>query len=122
MRRDDYDKLGSELTFEIIQETVAVKWSKTTSELVNPTRKREIVEPRQVVHMFGHRLLKLSLSFVGHRVGERDHSTVLHSCRTVKKLYETDKHYRHKIQDLLPVFGLDEPRLIEIMREERRWL
>jgi len=64
------------------------------------TRKREIVQARQVSMYFAKMLTKLSLTNIGMMIGGKDHSTVLHAMRTVKNLIETDKGYKADIDNI----------------------
>lgn len=57
------------------------------------TRKREIVEARQIAQSLILRFTSLSLKKVGEKFSNRDHSTIIHSKQTVLDLCETDKQY-----------------------------
>jgi chromosomal replication initiator protein len=45
-------------------------------------------------------MTKSSLASIGAHCGGKDHATVLHACRTVNNLQETDKHFRKYLEDL----------------------
>lgn len=60
----------------------------------NTSRKREVVTVRQQYCTLAKELTDYSLSDIGNKMGERDHATVLHSCKTVGNLCQTDKKYR----------------------------
>ena len=64
------------------------------------TRKREIVQARQVAMYFSKNLTKSSLATIGSQIGGKDHATVLHACKTVNNLVETDKTFRNQIEEL----------------------
>ena len=64
------------------------------------TRKREIVQARQLTMYFAKQLTKNSLATIGAQCGNKDHATVLHACRTVNNLAETDKRFRTYVEDL----------------------
>jgi hypothetical protein len=64
------------------------------------TRKREIVQARQLAMYFSKQLTKNSLASIGAQCGNKDHATVLHACRTVNNLTETDKRFRTYVDDL----------------------
>jgi chromosomal replication initiator protein len=49
---------------------------------------------------FAKRLTKTSLASIGNQIGQRDHATVLHACKTVDNLSETDKQFRKYVDDL----------------------
>ena len=70
-------------------------------ELVHSaSRKREIVQARQVIMYFVKKHTKLSLAQIGAQIGNRNHSTVLHSCNAVKNLAEVDKRFRADIEEI----------------------
>ena len=66
------------------------------NDIVKKTRKRYIVEPRQVAMYLAKRDTMESLSFIGWRLGGKDHATVIHAAKTVKNLLETNASFRKK--------------------------
>jgi len=67
---------------------------------VQKSRKREAVVPRQITHFFARKYTNLFLSEIGWQVGAKDHATVLHSCKTVQNLYDTnDRGYFRALYD-----------------------
>jgi chromosomal replication initiator protein len=68
--------------------------------MVSKTRKREIVQARQLAMYFSKKLTKASLATIGLHCGNKDHATVLHACRTVANLQETDKQFKSYIDEL----------------------
>jgi len=69
--------------------------------LVNSTtRKREIVQSRQISMYFAKKLTKYSLAEIGYNIGGKDHATVLHAIKTVNNLIDTDKKIANYIADL----------------------
>jgi chromosomal replication initiator protein len=64
------------------------------------TRKREIVQARQVSMYFSKNLTKASLASIGSFIGGKDHATVLHACKTVNNLIDTDRHFRNQIIEI----------------------
>ena len=68
--------------------------------LKSKTRKREVVQARQISMYFSKKMTKSSLANIGAHCGGKDHATVLHACRTVTNLSETDKHFRAYLEDL----------------------
>ena len=63
-------------------------------------RDREIVFPRQVGHYFSKLLTNDSLAVIGVAIGNKDHATVLSSCKKVNNLYDTEKKTRKIIDEL----------------------
>ena len=68
--------------------------------LQSKTRKRHIVQARQLAMFFAKKLTKASLANIGQQIGHRDHATVLHACKTVDNLAFTDKQFRKYVEDL----------------------
>ena len=68
--------------------------------LTSKTRKREIVQARQIAMFFAKNLTKSSLATIGTSIGGKDHATVLHACKTVNNLLETDKGFRVYIDEI----------------------
>jgi chromosomal replication initiator protein len=59
-----------------------------------------VVQARQIAMYFSKNLTKASLANIGAHLGGKDHATVLHACRTVNNLIETDKRFRNYIEDI----------------------
>lgn len=59
--------------------------------LFSKTRKREVVETRQYAMYFSKQFTNASLATIGEEIGGKDHATVLHACRRIPELYETEK-------------------------------
>ncbi len=88
------------ITAKKIQETVS-KFFNINQELIqSASRKREIVQARQVTMYFIKKHTELSLSKIGVLIGNRNHATVLHACNTVRDLTEVDKHFRAEIEEI----------------------
>ena len=68
--------------------------------LKSKTRKREVVQARQISMYFSKKMTKSSLASIGAHCGGKDHATVLHACRTINNLVETDKQFRTYVEDL----------------------
>jgi chromosomal replication initiator protein len=68
--------------------------------LQSKTRKREIVQARQIAMYFSKNYTKSSLATIGTQIGVKDHATVLHACRTVSNLLETDKQFRQDVEEI----------------------
>jgi chromosomal replication initiator protein len=83
-----------EITVDYITKVVCDYFSLTPDSLHINTRKREIVQARQIAMFFSKNLTKSSLAAIGTQIGGKDHATVLHACRTVANLKDTDKNFR----------------------------
>ena len=92
--------IKKEITVEYIQEIVSEYFQLSIEELQSKTRKRHVVQARQLAMFFAKKYTKLSLANIGKSIGKRDHATVLHACKTVDNLNETDKHFRKFLSDL----------------------
>lgn len=68
--------------------------------LQSKTRKRHIVQARQLAMYFSKKMTKASLASIGSQIGKRDHATVLHACKTVDNLASTDKQFNKYVEDL----------------------
>lgn len=66
--------------------------------LKSKTRKREVVELRQIIMSIACKSTQLSLASIGLELGGKDHATVLHAKKVVDNLNETDKIFRAKYQ------------------------
>lgn len=82
-----YDRL---VTLENIQRTVAEYYKIRIHDLHAKKRNRSVARPRQVAMALAKELTNHSLPEIGEAFGGRDHTTVLHACRRIKALRETD--------------------------------
>jgi chromosomal replication initiator protein len=89
-----------EVSIDYIQKMVADHFEMDLDTLQSKTRKRHIVQARQLAMYFAKKYTKASLASIGSQIGKRDHATVLHACRTVENLADTDKQFRKYIDDL----------------------
>lgn len=89
-----------EVSIDYIQKVVCDYFDLPIELLKSKTRKREIVQARQIAMYFAKKMTKSSLANIGMHCGGKDHATVLHACRTVNNLQETDKHFRKYLEDL----------------------
>lgn len=64
------------------------------------SRKREVVQVRQVAMFLAKKYLDMSTSKIGQYIGNRDHATVLHACKTITNLAETDKQFRSELNQI----------------------
>lgn len=89
-----------ELSIEYISKVVCDYFSMQVDTLQEKTRKREIVQARQIAMYFSKSLTKYSLASIGAQIGSKDHATVLHACKTVNNLKDTDKNFRQFVEDI----------------------
>ncbi|HHV87043.1 MAG TPA: chromosomal replication initiator protein DnaA [Petrimonas sp.] len=88
------------ITVQKIQETVSDFYNVKRELIQSASRKREIVQARQVTMFFIKKHTELSLSQIGVQVGNRNHATVLHACNTIRDLSEVDKGFRSDIEEI----------------------
>ncbi len=89
-----------EVSIEYIQKVVSEYFQMEIATLQSKTRKRHIVQARQLAMYFAKKYTKASLASIGSQIGKRDHATVLHACKTVDNLSFTDKQFRKYVEDL----------------------
>lgn len=89
-----------EISIDYIQKVVCDYFDISLDSLNSKTRKREIVQARQLSMFFSKKLTKASLASIGLHCGNKDHATVLHACRTVNNLIETDKQFKVYVDEL----------------------
>ena len=92
------DKL---VTVENIQRTVAEYYKIRVADLHSKRRSRSVTRPRQMAMALTKELTSHSLPEIGDAFGGRDHTTVLHACRKVKELKETEARFAEDFANLL---------------------
>lgn len=91
---------NKEISIDYIQKVVSQYFGLSIDEMNSKTRKRNIVQARQLSMFFAKEHTKASLTTIGLHCGNKDHATVLHACRTVKNLIETDKDFKNYVDEL----------------------
>ena len=89
-----------EISIDYIQKVVCDYFDLPLELINSKTRKREIVQARQLAMYFSKKHTKSSLATIGLYCGNKDHATVLHACRTVTNLLETDKQFRTYVDEI----------------------
>jgi len=89
------------VTLESIQKTSAEYFKIRVSDLLSKKRTRSIARPRQVAMALAKELTNHSLPEIGEAFGGRDHTTVLHACRKVAELKESDARIAEDYRNLL---------------------
>ncbi len=98
---DKYVKsTAKEISIEYIQKIICDYFKISIEEINAKTRKREVVQARQLCMFFAKKYTKLSLTSIGNFCGNKNHATVLHACRTISNLQETDKKMKIYIADI----------------------
>jgi chromosomal replication initiator protein len=89
------------VTVENIQKTVAEYYKIRIADLLSKRRSRSIARPRQVAMALAKELTNHSLPEIGDAFGGRDHTTVLHACRRIKELRESERRIGEDYMNLL---------------------
>ena len=89
-----------QVTAELIMQTVSDYYGLTLNDLIGPTRKREITVPRQIAMYLTREMTGMSLPQIGSVFGGRDHTTVMHSCKTVEAGTAGDSNLGMVVDDI----------------------
>jgi chromosomal replication initiator protein len=82
-------------------ESVVCDFYNIKSELIHTaSRKRQIVQARQISMYLSKNYTEMSLAQIGSLIGKKNHATVLHACKTVKEQMEVDKTFREEIAEI----------------------
>lgn len=90
-----------QISLDNIQRTVSEYYKIKVSDMMSKRRSRSVARPRQVAMALAKELTNHSLPEIGDSFGGRDHTTVLHACRKIKELRETDADIREDCKNLL---------------------
>lgn len=86
------------LTLETILSETCKYYNLDISLVKSKSQKRELVQARQVAMYFAKILTRESLSNIGYAIGGRDHATVLHGCKTINNLIDTESTIKRDIE------------------------
>lgn len=99
--KDIFGATNRLLTLELIQKTVADYYKFKVAEMYSKKRTRAIARPRQVAMWLARELTHHSLPEIGEAFGGRDHTTVLHACRTITDLRSKDVQLGNDVHVLM---------------------
>ncbi|MCX7176607.1 MAG: chromosomal replication initiator protein DnaA [Proteobacteria bacterium] len=99
--KDIFGAINRLLTLELIQKTVADYYKLKVAEMFSKKRTRAIARPRQVAMWLARELTHHSLPEIGEAFGGRDHTTVLHACRTITDLRAKDAQLGNDVHVLM---------------------
>ena len=99
--KDIFGATNRQLTLELIQKTVADYFKMKVGEMYSQKRSRAIARPRQVAMSLCRDLTHHSLPEIGEAFGGRDHTTVLHACRTIADLRSKDAQMNNDVHVLM---------------------
>ena len=89
-----------QITAELIMHTVSDYYGLTLEDMTGPTRRREITVPRQIAMYLTREMTGMSLPQIGNVFGGRDHTTVLHSCKTVEANMTENTDVKAVVEDI----------------------
>lgn len=89
-----------QISVQSIQEIVCKYFNLEQSVIQTSSRKREIVQARQITMFLSKKYTDSSFSCIGKIVGKKDHATVLHACKTIKDQIETNKSFRSTVEEI----------------------
>ena len=89
-----------EITIDHIISTVCEQMDVDRQRLNSSERTRDVAIARQLAMYLAKQHTKSPLTTIGAAIGGRNHATVLHSCKTVSNLIETDKHFRKQVEEI----------------------
>ena len=103
---DKYVQSSSrEITIDYIQKVVCDYLELPVESIQLTSRKREIVQARQLSMYFAKKITKSSLAVIGAQCGNKDHATVLHACKQIENLRQTDRYMRTMVDELEKKFA-----------------
>lgn len=88
------------ITAESIEEAVCKYYNVASDLIQSSSRKREIVQARQVAMYLTKNYTEMSLAQIGAVIGKKNHATVLHAYKTVKELMEVDRGFRDEVAEI----------------------
>lgn len=89
-----------ELSIETVRTSVCEYFNISREQLISKSRKRNIVQARQIAMYLSRNMLNCSLSTIGSELGGKDHATVMHAISTVSDLMDTDKSFKKFVTDI----------------------
>lgn len=90
----------AKITIQMIQDVVCKYFNLELAQIQTTSRKREIVQARQITMYLSKKYTNYSLSHIGKVVGKKDHATVLHACKTIKDQIEINKSFRSSVEEI----------------------
>ncbi|MEW6039106.1 MAG: chromosomal replication initiator protein DnaA [Pseudomonadota bacterium] len=93
------------INVENIQKTVAEYFKIRQADLLSNKRTRSLTRPRQIAMALSKELTSHSLPEIGQMFGGRDHTTVLHACRKVQELKDSDARFMEDFSNLLRILS-----------------
>ena len=89
-----------QITAELIMKTVSDYYGLSLNDMTGSVRKREITVPRQIAMYLTREMTGMSLPQIGNVFGGRDHTTVLHSCKTIENRLQDNEGTKSIVEDI----------------------
>ena len=89
-----------EITIDHIKSVVCEYMNLSPEVFESPKRTREIAQARQIAMYLSKQHTKAPLTSIGAAIGGKNHATVLHACKAISNLMETDKVFRHQVEEI----------------------
>ena len=89
-----------EITIESIKQIVCEAMNVDVETFHSPKRTREVAQARQVAMYLSKQHTKSPLTAIGAAIGDKNHATVLHACKAISNLMETDKVFRAQVEEI----------------------
>ena len=99
--RDIIGATNRQISMELVQKTVSDYYKIKVADMYSQKRTRAIARPRQVAMWLSRELTSHSLPEIGEAFGGRDHTTVLHACRTIVELRTKDGRLNNDLHILV---------------------
>ena len=94
------------LTIDDILEKVCRHYHVSPQHIFSKSRKRDLVQVRQISMYLAQKYTKMPASRIGQLIGNRDHSTVIHSCNTIEQRLKVDKAFSDEVSSIENSFKL----------------
>lgn len=94
------DDSTESISIEKVEKMVCEYFNITIDDLMSSSRKRQIVQARQIAMYLSRNHTDSSLNTIGEHIGGKDHATVLHACTTVADLISTDRLFKQYVMDI----------------------
>lgn len=89
-----------EITIESIKRIVCEATGLDMTTFDSPKRTREIAQARQIAMFLSKQHTKAPLTIIGETIGGKNHATVLHACKAISNLIETDKAFKYQVEEI----------------------
>ncbi len=98
--KGSYQEKNKIVNMTLIKEKVCSYFKISEEEIESKKRVKSILVPRQIAMFLSKELTNNSLNSIASKFGGKDHSTVLHSCRKIKNLYNSDEYIKRVVDDI----------------------